>query len=224
MDEWLQHHISQGVSHFFLIDNDSSDDFLPIIKKYSEYITLFKFTEKYVQAKHYNAVLPTIRTSGYTWCCVMDLDEFLVLSDPNISIPEYCAQHFVDDIAQISIRWKLFGSNGYVQQPKSIRTSFTKCWPNLVSYKSFVLISKCKLFDIHSHSVNGRSITCEDALFYHYFLQSWEWYSSVKMTRGAPDINVNVRDINYFKERDALATETDTCLKDRVEAGLYTLQ
>lgn len=223
MEEWLQHHLSQGVSHFYMINNDSTDGYMSIIQNYTQYITLYHFPEKHSQVIHYNKVLPTIKASGHTWCCIMDLDEFLVLSDPTISLPTYCRRQFIGDIAEVKMQWRIFGSSGYIQQPKSIRASFTKCWPNLVSYKSIVQIDRCRHLEVHAHVVDGRSTMADDALFYHYVLQSWEWYASVKMTRGASDIarHENIRDRSYFDKYDSAATAVDTILKDRVEAGMY---
>jgi Glycosyl transferase family 2 len=40
LEEWLQHYLDLGVSHFYLIDNDSTDNFMPIIEKYKKNITL----------------------------------------------------------------------------------------------------------------------------------------------------------------------------------------
>lgn len=225
MEEWLQHHISQGISHFYLINNGSTDGFMSIIQQYSRYITLYHFPEKHAQVIHYNKVLPTIKSSGHTWCCIIDLDEFIVLSDPTISIPSYCRRQFIGDIAEVRLQWKMFGSSGYIQQPKSIRTSFTKCWPELVSYKSIVRVDRCRYLDVHTHKVDGSMTMVNDALVYHYAIQSWEWYASVKMTRGASDtiLHENIRDKAYFDKYDTAATETDTVLKERVQAGMYIL-
>ena len=226
MEEWLQHHLSQGVSHFYLINNSSTDRFIPILQKYSRYITLYNFPEKHAQTLHYNKVLPTIKESVHTWCCIIDLDEFIVLSDPTISLPIYCRRNFINNVAEVRMQWKIFGSSGHIQQPKSIRTSFTKCWPELVSYKAIVRISQCDVLDVHTHSVRGIIIMVNDGLVYHYVIQSWEWYSAVKMTRGASDTaeHESIRDRSYFDKYDSAATETDTLLKDRVEAGVYDMR
>ena len=34
LKEWLEHYISQGVDRFFLVDNDSNDNYYDIIKPY----------------------------------------------------------------------------------------------------------------------------------------------------------------------------------------------
>ena len=44
LEEWLNHYINEGVEHFFLIDNDSNDDYLSILKPFidKKQVTLFK--------------------------------------------------------------------------------------------------------------------------------------------------------------------------------------
>jgi len=34
LEEWLTHYINEGVDHFFLIDNGSTDDYEPILNKF----------------------------------------------------------------------------------------------------------------------------------------------------------------------------------------------
>ena len=38
--EWIQHYISEGIDHFYLIDNGSTDDYNSQIKDYTNLITL----------------------------------------------------------------------------------------------------------------------------------------------------------------------------------------
>jgi len=222
MDEWLQHHLSQGVSHVFMIDNGSTDDFMPIIKKYEKYITLYTMLDQGVQATHYNSVLPDIKKSGYKWCCVMDLDEFMVFEDPTLTIPGFCEKYFVGNIVELAIQWKIFGSNGHIQQPQSIRCGFTECNPIPCSHKYICLIDKVISLDVHVSVHDGERILVKDALLYHYCIQSWEWFTNVKMTRGDVNGYVNVRNQQYFNNWNATATATDVLLKDRVLSGMYS--
>ena len=41
LEEWLLHYIHHGVEHFYLINDNSDDNFETITNKYSRYITLF---------------------------------------------------------------------------------------------------------------------------------------------------------------------------------------
>jgi Glycosyltransferase family 92 len=168
-----------------------------------------------MQIQHYNTVFPDIKKSDHTWCCVFDLDEFLVIDDPTLTIPEYCKQMMVDGISELSIQWKVFGSSGFIQQPKSIRTSFIHRDPMIYSCKGIVRICDTINLNIHEHAHRGRRVIVSKAFLNHYCIQSWEWFEKVKMTRGAADVLYNVRNQDYFRNADGAATLEDTLLKDR---------
>ena len=55
---WLEHYLWQGVGHFYLIDNGSTDNPLSILQEYIDkgIITYFYLPEKYKQAEHYRYV------------------------------------------------------------------------------------------------------------------------------------------------------------------------
>ena len=77
---WIDHYISQGVGHFYLIDNGSDDESVNIINdliKNNYPITLHILLEKYVQVKHYRYVYDQENLKKATkWLIVADLDEF----------------------------------------------------------------------------------------------------------------------------------------------------
>ena len=58
LEEWLNHYIKEGVDHFYLIDNGSTDNYADILQKYN-CITLFKDDRKQIQIPAYNThILP----------------------------------------------------------------------------------------------------------------------------------------------------------------------
>ena len=54
MKEWIEHYKSEGVEHFYLINNNSSDNYMDIINEYENIITLFNFKKKGQQCAAYN--------------------------------------------------------------------------------------------------------------------------------------------------------------------------
>ena len=42
IEEWIKYYILQGVEHFYLIDNGSTDDYMSKIEAYQDKITLIK--------------------------------------------------------------------------------------------------------------------------------------------------------------------------------------
>ena len=221
MKEWLQHYIIQGVEHFYMIDNDSTDDWETKVKDFP--ITIYTNKEKHKQKEHYNYYIEEIKKTS-EWVMVVDLDEFMYAREPYNTIPQYL-DTLDKDIGQVSVKWKMFGSNGHIKQPESIINGFTKrcdCIDN--NEKSICRTYNLKKFNIHSHEQNGKEINLQvlknsPLHLNHYAIQSWDWFKKIKMTRGAADSisSDNVRDENYFKKydrNDIIDTELSNIIRD----------
>ena len=173
MEEWLNHYIKEGCSKFLLIDNGSTDNYLPILKKYKNLVVLARDPKKHAQKQLYNKYfLNAVRY--YKWTIVCDLDEFIYARKKFKTIKEFL-NSISNDISQISIPWKIFGSNGYNTldkgEPKSAIAAFTK----RINYdkkegfqgiseiegnikwgfcKSIARSDKIKRIDIHDHELS----------------------------------------------------------------------
>lgn len=232
LEEWIQHYIKQGVDHFFLTDNGSTDEYMKILKKYisTGIVSLNVNPEKYKQIEHLNFFLG--ETKKYDWAIVCDLDEFIYARKGFTSIKEYL-NTLTKDVVHVCIPWKLFGSNGHIQQPHLVIPHFLKRLhhKNLIAINS-KCITRCnyihRIYQHSNHNIenNGILITSDGKLhengrkefahisenilkdsclhLNHYAIQSWEWFKNVKMTRG--DVlspeSDHVRDENYFKGYD----------------------
>ena len=123
---WIDHYIWQGVEHFYIIDNNSTDVSVQIIEDLINNgypITLYKLYEKYKQTEHYRYVYDKENLQEKTkWLIVADLDEFFYCNNSKISNE---LKHFEDYDLIISY-WRMFGSNNCIEHPKDIRTSLTK--------------------------------------------------------------------------------------------------
>jgi hypothetical protein len=80
LEEWLVYYINQGVEHFYLIDNGSTDDYNSIISKYRLYISLVKDDKRYEKNtqeilinKHF---LDEIKQNT-EWITFIDCDEYI---------------------------------------------------------------------------------------------------------------------------------------------------
>ena len=128
MEEWLNHYIKEGCSKFLLIDNGSTDNYLPILKKYRNMVVLAKDLKKHAQEELYNkCFLKAVQY--YKWTIVCDLDEFIYSRKKFRTIKDFL-NSIDNNVSQISIPWKIFGSNGYntldKKEPKSAIAVFTK--------------------------------------------------------------------------------------------------
>jgi hypothetical protein len=211
---WIEHYLWQGVEHFYLIDNGSTDNPLSILQEYIDngIITYFYLPEKYKQIEHYRYVFDKENLKKTTkWLAVCDLDEFFYGVDNKLTTKIKSLDYHFD---YILCNWKMFGSDGLKEQPNDIRTSITHCATNLWTETKYIfkplIIKDSSSIWIHNlidiSYINQSRIRKANQLIRlnHYPIQSLEFFQKVKMTRGAADckISENIRDMNYFNNYD----------------------
>lgn len=180
LEEWITYYIRQGIEHFYLIDNGSSDNYNKKIDKYWNKITLVKdsfrvknnqinklksFDKKknrYVindSSTHTqvllvnNYFLEKVKNES-KWTMYIDCDEYIYIpKSKNINdfLINLDKNKKYDEITDIFIPWKIFGSNNLVRQPNSIINEFNKRMNN-DNFKNRVL----KHGNVRGH---GKSIT-----------------------------------------------------------------
>jgi FkbM family methyltransferase len=215
MREWLQHYMRQGVEHFYMIDNGSTDDWKSQIE--GAPVTVYTDAKKHAQESHYNDYfLPEVKRNA-EWVMVLDLDEFMYARKKHKTIPEFL-DTVSANITQISVKWKMFGSNGHIKQPNSIITGFTtrqEYRGGEIDCKSIVRSINLNKLSIHTHDHSGdtqilpakmdeKSLEESPLHLNHYAIQSWNWFQDVKMTRGAVDNKdyESIRNKDYFTRYD----------------------
>jgi len=84
LQEWIEHHLYHGVEHFYLINDESTDEFMKILQPYinKDIITLYnvKNHPKYPgkQGKLYEKYFsPLLKNKIMKWLMIIDLDEFV---------------------------------------------------------------------------------------------------------------------------------------------------
>ena len=228
--EWLHHYIRQGVEHFYMIDNGSTDNWESQVDGYP--VTIYSDKEKHKQSNHYNNYYLEEIKRNSEWVMIVDLDEFMYARNEFDTIPEYL-DNVDDNVGQIRIRWKMFGSNGHIQQPDSIIKGFTKrkLYNGTISnnsvqqtnnpetitdhVKSICRTINLEQMHIHTHKHNGKEDISpyhetEESLLNaplhlnHYAIQSFNWFKNIKMTRGSATTSKfdDIRTNNYFLNYD----------------------
>jgi len=226
--EWLEHYLREGVDHFYLIDNGSTDDYWKKINIYEKYITLVKDPTRLnigTQVYLYNKIyLNTVKTET-KWLMICDVDEyiyskngFLKISDVLNTLPQ--------SVEKIWLPWKIFGSNGHITHPDSVIKAFTKRTNDYNPHKGFGK-TICKAnnlthIDCHDVSLSQNNSSCTangecwanvkftnefcDKLnlqLNHYMVMSEEYYLKIKCTRGGGQSGNSVKyTIDYFKKSD----------------------
>lgn len=200
LKEWLDHYIARGVDHFYLIDDNSNDNFLDVLDPYKDKITLFHIAERtqyWGRQIHYYNKYFLDKLQETEWFLICDIDEY-VWSSRFLKLKDCCDCLRQSQIFSLAIPMVLFGSNNQILQPKSIVKGFTKRstmnknYLNFVTdvhqYKSIVLSSKVQQFEIHTHQVscdtvyqNSLNLDLDLLRLNHYRLQSEEkWKNNLK--------------------------------------------
>lgn len=220
LKEWLDHYIYHGTEKFYLINDNSDDNFMDILQPYLDdgIVELFNPQEPKYDGRqsclYVKYFLPKLKNKEMQWLALLDLDEFLY-SPIERDLRKLLKQF--ENFGQIHVDWINFGSNGFIQQPKNVVESFTKCdildfskgsGPKNIINSNFFTVD----LGIHESHVYGPRVNLSWRfnvhhplfLINHYGLQSLEFWQTVKMTRGDADCHMrdDERDIKLFLERD----------------------
>lgn len=130
LEEWLEHHIKQGVDKFYLTNNASEDNYYQILEKYKNRVKLLhdrrvlnqtQLTDTGIQLMSYRQMLKYVTTD---WLIICDLDEFFYTTN-GLSIKDYIDRLEQENISQMLITLKNFPSNGHITQPDKVLPNFT---------------------------------------------------------------------------------------------------
>ena len=225
---WVEHYIWQGMDKIYIIDNGSTDDPLTILKPYidSGKVVYYDLPEKHKQKEHYVQVIETENLRDKTeWLIICDLDEFYY-GFPNRIIET------IDDYSKFDIiytNWKMFGSDGFINHPKDIRKSIVWREPEEREETTKYIFKPSKVANMSTqldiHRIDGltnETTENEKIRLNHYPIQSIEFFTKIKMTRGdvAHESYENVRDMQYFKDYDKNKTHKDTDLASLLDSRI----
>lgn len=131
LKEWIDYHILIGIDHFYLYNNNSTDNYLEILKPYIEngVITLINFPKNYAQVKAYQDCYERSKLET-EWLGYIDVDEYINLIKHN-SIKELL--NSVRQYPSLYLNWRMFGTSGFLKETAGTLTieRYTQCWKNL---------------------------------------------------------------------------------------------
>jgi hypothetical protein len=126
LDEWLVYHKMIGIDHFFLYDDAPGLPLQKLLQPHADYITVIPWYNMHAdrpgvnrQTKAYVHAV-TEYGAGFNWITFIDGDEFIVLRKHE-TINEFLADF--PDAVSISLRWHVFGHNGYYDDPPGLITA-----------------------------------------------------------------------------------------------------
>jgi len=225
--EWLEHYLSRGVDHFYLIDDQSDDGggekLVPYIEK--GLVTVFEATwDRYLgrQKDMYNHYfLPRLEESR--WWLVVDMDEYMWC------VPDRNMCRYLDGmcwkLGQIQVEHTIFGSSGHIEQPKEgIVASFLYRSRDIRTQnpgnRKYFLQTRFEFTSLNVHHAtfknaedNHRSdcfMLVNETYFrlHHYSCQSREFWTRVKCTRGDGDAyrQRSMDEFDFLDQNDVLDT------------------
>lgn len=152
LQEWIEFHKLQGVQHFFLYNNNSTDGYLQVLSPYlnTHEVTLEEWSATYEQGERgkwleiqTGAYMHCIKEHGpkTRWLAVIDIDEFLFCPNGTKLVP--FLQGY-ESYPALGVSWLMFGTSDVeeIPQDKLMIECLTRCAPRQHSenhfYKSIV--------------------------------------------------------------------------------------
>ena len=139
LKEWLDYHLIIGVDHFYLYNNNSTDNFEEVIKPYIERdeVTLIDWPYQQAQLKAYKHCYEMYRHDS-NWISFLDADEFICLKYKD-NIADWLTDY--ERFPSISVSWLVFGTGGRVQHNsnKLLIEQYIVSWDRFYKYgKCFI--------------------------------------------------------------------------------------
>ena len=131
--EWIEFYVKQGVSHFLIYDNDSTDNMYDVLQPFiaQGLVSYKKLTGKSQvrQNDAYNMVIDDYKDK-FRYIAFLDLDEFCFCleHDKNLYefVDEFMKSH--EQAGGIGANWLIFGSSGYETKPAGgVLKNFVMC-------------------------------------------------------------------------------------------------
>ncbi|MFI3271731.1 MAG: glycosyltransferase family 92 protein [Pseudomonadota bacterium] len=184
--EWIEYYKLMGVEHFYLYNNNSTDNIDELLEPYiyDGTVTLIDYPGLGVQAEMYNHALNTYRLKS-KWFAIVDLDEFIV-PKKYPTILDLLQRY--EEFSQLEIQWHLFGNAGHINKPQGlVIENFTLRGLDAARLgKSIFQSIKTYIASVHNSYIVGDSkkITIDEVQCNHYFTKSEEEYFTSKVARG----------------------------------------
>ena len=213
---------------FYLIDDSSNDSSIEKLQPYIEkdIVTLFNYGNVWGnyygrQTDLYNHyIMPRINESH--WLLMIDLDEYL-WSPIQIDLADLLMKECLH-LAQIQIQHTLFGSSGFIQQPKNVVGHFimrSKEHPS-PGLRKYLINTNFEFWSLNIHHATFKDESYQTKKYFilidsnyfilnHYRIQSYDFWKNVKCIRGDSN-NYTVRNIEEFHSNDT---------NDVEDRGLY---
>ena len=132
LKEWIIYHQLIGIQHFYLYNNNSTDNYADVLKSFIDdgIVTLIEWPYEQGQITAYKNFYDRFRHETQ-WVSFLDIDEFFV-PKKDISLFDWIKRH--DKAPVLQVYWKMFGSSGVLEHDdmKLVTEQYHCSWPTLV--------------------------------------------------------------------------------------------
>lgn len=197
LKEWLEYYKLIGVEHFYIYDNESSDDTKEILQSYinSGEVTYIWFPGKDKQDLAYCHACAQFGNETQ-WMLVVDLDEFLVLHKAE-NLHEFMKDYA--DCSQVSLHWMMYGNSGHEKRPEGLVLENFRGHAAQPEFSPKSIFNPRTVVDCGAHYMwvcgkwvnedgaefgSTRSFPVNKAQVNHYVIKSWEEFYTRKAARG----------------------------------------
>jgi len=208
---------------------------LNILQEYIDngIVTYYFKPEKYQQPQHYRYVFDNENLKEKTkWLCICDLDEFFFGTEKKLI-------DTLEDFNNYDVIYTnsfFYGSDNLIDHPTDIRTDIIHRQEDMVNGIKYIFKTSCINESseiwihwlVHSGSLQKKILPTETTdntkiRLNHYHIQSLEYFTNIKMTRGDVSVSQNesIRNLDYFEHYKNLSTIKDDTLKLIIEHNIY---
>lgn len=205
LKEWIEYHRLQGVEHFYLCDNDSTDQTKEYLQPYIKrgVVTYLPLPGKNRQLDCYEKIITSYKKET-KWLAIIDLDEFLVPIEAK-NMQDFLKKF--DDVSEVSLHWLNYGDNSAVKRPNGLVTEFFTSHGRFLNHTVKSIVKPNDVIDFKSFGANhymqvkGKSVnenhdpvkfmlgfypSAKKARINHYIVKSYAEFL-YKKKRGHPE-------------------------------------
>lgn len=225
IEEWIEYYKIMGVEHFYIYNNNSTDNIEEVLSPYIEegLVTLVEHPGRGMQTTMYAHALKNFRLET-KWLIVADIDEFM-LPKSHATLIDFVNAH--PQYNQLITQWSLFGDSGHKTKPEGIvienflyKEKFSTCAYNT---KAIIRPSKTMTIGIHSSATpKTKYCSLEEIQCNHYFTKSEEEYVTKKAARGSVLAGLNRHTQARYERFNKNEVFDDSMLQyvDKIKAAL----
>ena len=214
--EWLEYHLLAGFDHFYIYDNNSTDDILDQLAPYETVLTYVTWPLTDQQQRHaYRHCLDNYGAESL-WMAFIDADEFVVYKGEG-TLRQYLESKINEN--GIMMQWVLFGTSGHRSRPPGLVTeNYVQCHaqsptPNIKTVCQPLRVSNAPITSPHRFAYcDGRPGVPETlavVAVYHY------------VTRSLQDLAAKIGRGDVWSAARAPATEDDVAMAIADKLALY---